>query len=73
VGVKFESLECPPFIVTETKKFRDAIMESVADRGHHTRRPTIKVERPRIECEMVLLRITKAISMECVGHMKKQV
>jgi hypothetical protein len=67
VGFKFESLERPPFIVTETKKFRDA-MELVTE--VITKDQLSKLKDRELNREM-LLGITKAISMECMGRMKK--
>ena len=67
VGFKFESQDCPPFIVTETKKFRDA-MELVTE--VITEDQLSKLKDRELNREM-LLRITAAISMACVGRMKE--
>ena len=67
VGFKFESLDRPPFIVTETKKFRDA-MELVTE--VITEDQLSKLKDRELNREM-LLRITAAISMACVGRMKE--
>jgi hypothetical protein len=66
-GFKFESQDCPPFVVTEMKKFRDA-MELVTEAITEEQLSDLKNQELDRE---TLLRIAGAINMACVLRMKK--
>jgi hypothetical protein len=66
-GFKFESLDRPPFVVTEVKKFRDA-MELVTEAITEEQLSDLKNQELDRE---TLLQITGAISMACMWRMKK--
>lgn len=67
VGLKFETLDRPDFVVTEVKKFHDA-MELVTD--VITEQQLSSLKNHELDRE-TLLRITGEISMACLARMKK--